>query len=524
MDERDLIAPGWISLGPHQHPNLEMFLPSPPQTPAGDCSPYQHPPSFCDFLEEWRINRRFHESQTALDSSSCSPYLPPRISDSVHHLLTSPRLKCITPVEIAQQGFDVQGIDWTAIGAERQAAQNLRKYSAALSLEDIGSPSVASVASNIKALEPLPDFHFQSLATTHIPLHPHYQLRSVFACPSQAAYFYASNSKVFRAVPTMPEPTVIFDVSIENKTYVPWDTKGLLTAVSTLAADTETIVVGGLGGDYAFQSLSASLDLPFQTGTFIPEKKEFAGHQDYINHVSVFRGRRNNIPQACLASNTDHLGILDCSINKIVGQHKMPWAPNATAMSPNLRMRLVVGDDPGPLVLDADTGRVITALPPHTQLGLSCAWAPDGIHLATGSQDKSVQIFDARRWEKPLLVLGTERSGASGLHFNPEGTGRTVLLAVEGFDLAHMVGVGGPHEGRMQTFPFFGHVSGSGFVETGMGEFVLAISDWKFGGLMEFERVHGLMSGKLPEHMNEKERRGEARAFSKMAGFGNLRF
>ena len=90
--------------------------------------------------------------------------------------------------------------------------------------------------------------------------------------------------------------------------------------------------------------------------------------------------------------------------------------------------------------------------------------------------------------------------------------------------MVHLVGYDGPHAGRVQTIDFFGQVSGCGFVGTGDGEFVVGNADWRFGGLMEFERIGGLESGKLDGEKTEKERKGDHRAFLMRSEIADLRF
>jgi len=46
-------------------------------------------------------------------------------------------------------------------------------------------------------------------------------------------------------------------------------------------------------------------------------------------------------------------------------------------------------------VLDASTGDVLYTYSGHTDHVGDVAWSPDGIHIASGSSDQTVQIFKA---------------------------------------------------------------------------------------------------------------------------------
>jgi WD40 repeat protein len=166
---------------------------------------------------------------------------------------------------------------------------------------------------------------------------------------------------------------------------------------------------------------------------------------------------------------------------------------NCSATSPDNRLRLVVGDDIESLILDAETGRRVTGLRHHRDYGFACDWSPDGRYMATGNQDGTVQIWDARHWNHPLYTempfdktIGTELGGIRSLHFSPLGGGKPVLLMAEPADVISIVDA--TTFDTRQRFDFFGEIGGTSFVPDGSAFFV-ANMDRTFGGLFQFERT-----------------------------------
>ena len=53
----------------------------------------------------------------------------------------------------------------------------------------------------------------------------------------------------------------------------------------------------------------------------------------------------------------------------------------------------------------------------HTADGFACDW-DEAFYVAIGHADGLVSIWDARRWEKPVKVFGTEVASARGLKFS----------------------------------------------------------------------------------------------------------
>ena len=416
-----------------------------------------------------------------------------------------PRRKRITRDDLRGESYDPQGIDWTAVNAPPEAGHWRRQLSFThrpVQAIDHSFPSM-----NFFSTGPPPwyRFRFFELATTHIAGVPHDDLRNVLACPSIAEHFYASRSTVYRTRPLSPDAIPIFSVGKDsNPIFEPWAELCSRTAISTLAADRTIVAIGSFDGRYAYQIQYGGTESPFTQGRF--------GEEEYINHIALPPPYAPTATTAALCSNSNALGLLDLITNKITTTISLPHAANCSAPSPDGHRHLVVGDGPRPLLIDARVPRPDTSLAPHAaHQSLACAWSgplPDGGGelLATGAEDRCVRLFDPRRGDRPVYAFETPHGGARVLAFSPadalgepgggDGAGSAyhgsyeapALLAAEPHDAVTLVSAAGPERGQAQRVRFFGEVSGAAWVGGGGGHFVVAIADWRYGGLMEFER------------------------------------
>ena len=149
-------------------------------------------------------------------------------------------------------------------------------------------------------------------------------------------------------------------------------------------------------------------------------------------------------------------------------------------------MRVVVGDFQETLITNAETGQPFETLNSHTDDAFACAWADDGIHVATAAQDSTIVIWDARYWEKPLTVLTSELSVPRSLRFSPVGSGPRVLVAAEADDYINIINAQ-TFESK-QVFDFFGPIGGVTFTPNGQSLFI-ANGERRFGGIMELDRT-----------------------------------
>ena len=316
-------------------------------------------------------------------------------------------------------------------------------------------------------------FRFRQMFVHHRPHLAHFQLRDMVSVSSKNAVFYVADSKVWCVNPQLGDKKSILDLSSWS-----WPDKSRGT-VTTVTARHDVLLAGGWMGQYAMKSLRSEDDESYQEGwlAHTPDAS--------INHIHTFLGC-GGTTQAAISSNDCRIRIIDCSTNKLVCTHNLPHPVNCSVTSPDGRLRLQVGDQTEPWILDAQSGELLVRLPGHRDFGFACDWAQDGVHAATGNQDGIVQIWDSRNWSKPVQILSTELSGVRTMQFSPLGSGKRVLAMAEPADLVSVVDA--ETFKSKQRFEFLGEIGGLSFTPDGHRLYV-GNTDPVYGGLLEFERA-----------------------------------
>ncbi len=105
-----------------------------------------------------------------------------------------------------------------------------------------------------------------------------------------------------------------------------------------------------------------------------------------------------------------------------------PTTPNVgrvgVAFSPNGRFVAVCEVAPsgrhGVSIYEVPSGRLLRNLTGHGDIVTSVAFHPDGKHLATGSEDQTVRVWDTEKWE--TIVTLHEGGAVLGLTYSPDGS------------------------------------------------------------------------------------------------------
>lgn len=284
---------------------------------------------------------------------------------------------------------------------------------------------------------------------------------------------YAHRSKVHSVIPFHNDQTCFMDLSEPSGSTTFFDS----VKISTMKAKHGVTVVGGFGGEYAYKG--EITDYAMTEGSIT---RNING---ITNHIDVVKHRTSDVPHAVIASNDMSIRMLDCERNQFVQVHKFARAVNCTDTSPDGRLRVIVGDSADSWIVDSETGKPVQSLSGHRDYGFSCAWSPDMLHIATGNQDKTVNIWDARMW-RILQTIDSDVAGYRSLRFSPVGGGPRTLLMCEPADRISLVNAQ-TYQTR-QVFDFFGEIGGADFTPDG-GRIWVANMDVKFGGLMEYERA-----------------------------------
>lgn len=308
----------------------------------------------------------------------------------------------------------------------------------------------------------------------------HFQLRSVLACPSRTHAYYPSQAGVNR-LNTVSRKTD----AIMNVPDFPAMNPG---ALSTLDAACGVLMAGTFGGEYYLKSLDCNDRTKFSEGQITAD---FSG---ITNHIKIYRPRRSSGPVAAIASNDCGFRVMDITTEQFISETMYPCALNCSALSPDHRLRVVVGDYSNVLITNADTGEVLQELSGHRDYGFSCDWSDDGWTVATGFQDRSVKIWDARRWcnssgvSTPVCTIRSEMASVRGLRFSPVGSGKPVLVAAEEADFVNIIDA--RTFSSKQTVDVFGEIGGVSFTDGGHDLNILCC-DRHRGGLLQFDRCGG---------------------------------
>ncbi|KAL9083248.1 MAG: hypothetical protein Q9165_008601 [Trypethelium subeluteriae] len=313
-------------------------------------------------------------------------------------------------------------------------------------------------------------------------------LRHLISAPSRNDIFYAAGSQVIHVNTSTPSTKPIIDFhtpssSSSSRATPPFN-------ITTLAATPAVLLTASFTGEYAYLPLSSpSTTLP-TLGRVTPTPTDITNHI----HASASRSLPPTTPLATFSSNDQHLRVLSTATNRLLASFAYPAALNASALSPDARLRALVSDASTPWITDAETGEVVVELGGgggrggvHQDAGFAVAWADDGVTVATAGQDEKVVLWDARRWGEPLGMLRSRMAAPRALAFSPVGSGRRVLVVGEAEDVVGVVEMDGGAEWARRDIEFFGSVGGVAMGPDGE-ELWVANCDATVGGLMEFER------------------------------------
>ena len=312
----------------------------------------------------------------------------------------------------------------------------------------------------------------------------HFQLRNVFASTSRSRVFYPSLGAIQQFNPMSGHGRAVMELS-----------DAPASQVSTLAAGQGVLVAGGFSGEYMIRYLDSC------------EPESTACHEGVItssisgitNHVAVHQARISSAPRADFASNDNCFRVLDLTTETWVSEETHDFAPNCAALSPDGRLRVMVGDSLDVIITAAESSRpkgrpdVLQKLSGHRDYGFACDWADDGWTIATAFQDKTVKIWDARRFTDsagnaaPVCTIRSEMAGARSLRFSPIGSGKRVLVAAEEADFINIIDA--QTFRSKQTVDVFGELGGISFENAGQDLMVLCC-DRSRGGVLQLERCN----------------------------------
>ncbi len=368
---------------------------------------------------------------------------------------------------------DVQGLRWKAPGPSRRDALRTRRQ-----LHPSGQRR-GYVPADSSTHEPR-HYRFRAFNPKHRAYPRHFQLRNLLSATSRSEVFYSTGDRIVRTSLACPDVrTTVMDFSNPPDRAAPFRITCLATPEPARLGGSQTdsvLVVGGFSGEYAIQDLESEGPRKQHEG-FITHD-----YNGIVNHIHASAARRSGLLQAAFSSNDRKIRIMDVKTQRITNTHSYHNAINCSAVSPDGRLRLLVGDFNEALVTNSDTGEVLTTLDEHRDHAFACAWSHTSHLVATGAQDGKVILWDARNWSRPLRVVECLMSCARSLHF----TDHDLLVAAESEDV---VSIYHPKFlGQRQDIEFFGSIAGVCLLDGG-NEIAIANADQTVGGLLSFQRT-----------------------------------
>ncbi|KAF7113062.1 hypothetical protein RHSIM_RhsimUnG0164800 [Rhododendron simsii] len=155
-----------------------------------------------------------------------------------------------------------------------------------------------------------------------------------------------------------------------------------------------------------------------------------------------------------------------------------------TSLSPDGKFRIIVGDNPEGMLVDSETGKMVASLVGHSDFSFASAWHPDGLTFATGNQDKTCRIWDARNLSKSVAALKGNLGAIRSIRYSSDG--RFMAMA-EPADFVHVFDAKSGYE-KEQEIDFFGEISGISFSPDTESLFIGVCDRTYGGGLLEFGR------------------------------------
>ncbi|XP_058207680.1 uncharacterized WD repeat-containing protein C2A9.03-like isoform X3 [Rhododendron vialii] len=388
----------------------------------------------------------------------------------------------------ARKGKDIQGIPWERLNITREKYRQTRleQYENYENIPQSGKRSEKDCNVTMKGGM---YYEFRRNSRSVKSTIPHLQIRNMVWATSKHDVYLMSHFSVTHWSALTCNKTEVLNVSghvapcekhpgslLEGFTR---------TEVSTLAVKDRLLVAGGFQGEL----ICKNLDRPgvcFCTRT--------TDVNAVTNVVEIYNSQSGAVHFT--VANND-CGVRDFDMEKFqLSKHfSFPWPVNHTSLSPDGKHRIIVGDSPEGMLVDSGTGKMVASLVGHLDFSTASAWHPDGLTFATGNQDKTCRIWDARNLSKSVAALKGNLGAIRSIRYSSDGR---FLAMAEPADFVHVFDAKSGYE-KEQEIDFFGEISGMSFSPDTESLFIgvcspiygglLGVCDPTYGGgLLEFGR------------------------------------
>ncbi|KAL5972313.1 hypothetical protein ACLOJK_041566 [Asimina triloba] len=375
----------------------------------------------------------------------------------------------------ARRGKDIQGIPWErfSITREKYRQTRLEQYKNYENIPQSGEGSEKECKPTRKGALYY-DFQRNTRSVKSTILH--FQLRNLVWATSKHDVYLMSHFSVMHWSTISCNKSEVLNVSghvapcekhpgnlLEGFTQ---------TQVSTLAVKNKLLVAGGFQGELICKYLDRQ-GISFCSRTTYDDNA-------ITNAVEIYDSSSGAVH--FLASNND-CGVRDFDMEKFqrTKHFRFPW-PH-TSLSPDGKLLVVVGDNPEGMLVDSQSGKTIKPLCGHLDYSFASAWHPDGRTFATGNQDKTCRIWDARNLSKSVAVLKGNLGAIRSIRFSSDGQ---FMAMAEPADFVHIYDARNGYE-REQEIDFFGEISGVSFSPDTESLFI-GVWDRTYGSLLQYSR------------------------------------
>ncbi|KAL6567592.1 hypothetical protein OROGR_001260 [Orobanche gracilis] len=246
------------------------------------------------------------------------------------------------------------------------------------------------------------------------------------------------------------------------------------TQVSTLVVRNNLLIAGGFQGEL----ICKYLDRPGVS---------FCARTTYDDNAITNAIEIYDSPSGAVhftASNND-CGVRDFDMERfqLVKHFSYPWPVNHTSLSPDSKVLVIVGDNPDGMLVDSQTGKIVAHLQGHLDFSFASAWHPNSRIFATGNQDKTCRVWDARNLSESVAVLKGNLGAIRSIRFSADGQ---FMAIAEPADFVHVYDVKNDYD-REQEVDFFGEISGVSFSPDTDSLFI-GVWDRTYGSLLQYNR------------------------------------
>ncbi|KAL3850984.1 hypothetical protein ACJIZ3_012866 [Penstemon smallii] len=377
----------------------------------------------------------------------------------------------------ARKGKDIQGIPWDrlSISREKYRQTRLEQYKNYENIPQSGEGSEKECKLTRKG-----GVYYQFWQNTRSVKSTilHFQLRNLVWSTSKHDVYLMSHYSIIHWSSLSSKKTEVLNVSghvapcekhpgslLEGFTQ---------TQVSTLAVRDNLLIAGGFQGEL----ICKYLDRP---GVSFCMKTTYDDNA-ITNAIDIY-----DCPSGAVhftASNND-CGVRDFDMEKfqLIKHFTYPWPVNHTSLSPDGKVIAIVGDNPDGMLVDSQTGKTVAHLRGHLDFSFASAWHPNGHTFATGNQDKTCRVWDARNLSKSVEVLKGNLGAIRSIRFTSDGN---FMVMAEPADFVHVYDVKNGYD-KEQEIDFFGEISGVSFSPDTDSLFI-GVWDRTYGSLLQYNR------------------------------------